>query len=589
MLSIGRLSVSRRTLLLGCGTSIAAAVYWSPDNRGLRRQAYFWSQITPVVTDYYWNFGSRSPKVQYQKWMKSGSNNNEVEDKESRQALLNEIHDRNAPKMLNILLNLRGMYIKLGQVLSVTALPLPQAYRDVFRTLQSDVPGWETFESTVQPTLERELKTDNLDDIFESIEPIPVGSASIGQAHRAVLKGGDEVVLKVQYPDAAWQVPADIDSVGNFMRACVYFGVLEEHTAKLSFDEFARQFMLELDYTAEKENLQNIYDSSTASNSPYQKWGVRVPKPYADLCTSQVIAMTYLPGTKLEDEARKQLEALGISTKGGMRDLVRDEAEIRKQAEQEVDHDDESRKDSPSLPRRLLSSTVKNVGVDNILSLVRFSQRLRAWVTQVVLSISWPFSFMQPVKDFRTSRQLIVEQSSKAQLTQSWVDALFDVHGHQIFELGLFNGDPHPGNILVDDQSLGLIDFGQCKRLTQEERSKVARLILSVANKESDDKIAACFRNLGIRTKNDSTEFLAVFARLLFDKFRPEQVDHSWHRRLHNMDRVEYFPNELAMVYRTSLLLRGLAISLQYNTSVAHQWKNYCQEAVDKFGGDEGN
>jgi hypothetical protein len=93
--------------------------------------------------------------------------------------------------------------------------------------------------------------------------------------------------------------------------------------------------------------------------------------------------------------------------------------------------------------------------------------------------------------------------------------------------------------------------------------------------------VATHFRSLGIQTKNDSTEFLAKFARLMFGSFKPEHMDHSWHESLHKEDKVIYFPKELSMVYRTSLLLRGLAMSLQLNVSVGEQWRHHAQAAID--------
>eukprot|EP00957_Ditylum_brightwellii_P144046 10975821-Ditylum_brightwellii.AAC.1 len=168
--------------------------------------------------------------------------------------------------------------------------------------------------------------------------------------------------------------------------------------------------------------------------------------------------------------------------------------------------------------------------------------------------------------DWAEAHETAAAQSHRLSLTKSWIDALFDVHGHQIFSLGLFNSDPHPGNILVIeeegqeiDTKLGLIDYGQCKQLTPSEQVRVARLILSVANNESDEKVAKAFRDMNVKTKNDSTEFLAKFSRLMFGSLQPEHMDHEWHKQLYKMDRMLYFPKELSMVYRTSLLLRGLA------------------------------
>jgi aarF domain-containing kinase len=129
---------------------------------------------------------------------------------------------------------------------------------------------------------------------------------------------------------------------------------------------------------------------------------------------------------------------------------------------------------------------------------------------------------------------------------------------------------------------LGLIDYGQCKRLTPQEQVQVAQLILAVANKESDQAVATAFRNLNITTRNDSTEFLANFGRLMFGPLLPKYMDRDWHRKLHHQDQVLYFPKELSMVYRTSLLLRGLAVSLQLNYSVGDTWKGHAQQAIDR-------
>jgi len=121
------------------------------------------------------------------------------------------------------------------------------------------------------------------------------------------------------------------------------------------------------------------------------------------------------------------------------------------------------------------------------------------------------------------------------------------------------------------------------KALNPEERVKVAKLILSIANKESDQVIADRFRDLGIKTKTDSTRFLADFGRLMFGSFESKHFDHQWHKELHKEDRVLYFPNELSMVYRTALLLRGLAMSLQFNPSVGEEWRHHAEETIKMY------
>lgn len=130
---------------------------------------------------------------------------------------------------------------------------------------------------------------------------------------------------------------------------------------------------------------------------------------------------------------------------------------------------------------------------------------------------------------------------------------------------------------------IGLIDYGQVKTLNPEERVRVAKLILSIANKETDEAIAGHFRQLGIKTKTDSTRFLAEFGRLMFGSFEAKHLDHSWHRELHKEDRVLFFPTELSMVYRTALLLRGLAMSLQFNPSVGEEWRHHAEETIKMY------
>ena len=113
--------------------------------------------------------------------------------------------------------------------------------------------------------------------------------------------------------------------------------------------------------------------------------------------------------------------------------------------------------------------------------------------------------------------------------------------GFQILAMpgGLFNADPHPGNILVmPDGRLGLIDYGQCKRLTQETRAKLAKLLVLVANGASDEEVAAAFRAMGLQTQNDEDGFMADFARLIFGRLKGQIMDRQWHRKLHGRDKV---------------------------------------------------
>ena len=164
---------------------------------------------------------------------------------------MNELHERNAPRIFQSMIGLGGLYVKLGQVLSVTALPVPEQYRALFRTLQSDVPNPRDFDSVIRPTLERERGASSLDGIFESIDEVPCGAASIGQAHRAVLKGtGEEVIVKVQYPEARWQIPADVRCVGDFLNLCVLFGIVDGPSSKFFSNGLDLEWMMRANASA---------------------------------------------------------------------------------------------------------------------------------------------------------------------------------------------------------------------------------------------------------------------------------------------------------------------------------------------------
>ena len=678
--------IARRTayglggLTIAGGTAITAYTY-TEKGLGLRREIRFWSRIVPIVFDYWWHISSSSPFVKLQDFYNddvddvyakdilentveavanNNNNNNNITTNEenddhheeykneAQKAMYNKLHNRNAPKILSIMIDLGSLYIKLGQVLSVTALPVPSQYREKFRQLQSSVPGHSEFETVIKPTLEREFGRP-IEEIFESIEEIPCGAASIGQAHRAKLllpqQSTDDntdsdtdsdsdsvansnsnnsgttirdVVIKVQYPDAKWQVPADVQCVGDFLQLCVYFGVVDESSSKLSYEEFSRQFLAELDYKMERQNLQEVYESSLDKDAPYIKRGVEIPKVFPELCTSQVITMSYLPGPKFEEEARKQLESLGINTSRGVRSIIREETKNEEESDflsrrpsnkSLVGSFSSSSSSSSSSKTSWMMKFAENmgtfVGVDNILSLIRLARKALLWSTAaavrgIQIASNTSTMIVSPAwLEWAKNHENAASQADMLEWTNDAIDALFDIHGYQIFNQGLFNADAHPGNILIiqnddDDNNsnnnnkkkrntnrkLGLIDYGQCKRLNLDERRRVAKLIVSVADDESDEQIASNFRDLGIITKNDSTRFLSSFARLMFGKFRNEYLKRDWHKSLHEEDQVVYFPNELSMVYRASLLLRGLAMSFQINVSVGEKWRQHAQTTL---------
>ena len=100
-------------------------------------------------------------------------------------------------KLKKILEGLGPTFIKFGQILSMRPDLIPPEYCDELAKLRSDVKPMPF--SLVKDLIEAECKK-NIDEVFQNIDPLPLGSASIGQVHKAVLKDGREVVVKIQRP-----------------------------------------------------------------------------------------------------------------------------------------------------------------------------------------------------------------------------------------------------------------------------------------------------------------------------------------------------------------------------------------------------
>ena len=479
------------TLTLGGTTFIGLGLTsyaYTEKGAGFRREASFWSKVFPVVLDYYFSTAEKSPLVQYQKFTNTGlfekhvpgSEKNDVIDdralyEKKRKEMFQSLHEKHAPEILDIMLSLKGMYIKLGQVLSVTALPVPETYRKLFRTLQSNVPGHEDFDSVVKPTLEKELGLSSLDQVFEYVEAVPCGAASIGQAHKARLKksivfkdervefSDDEldVIIKVQYPDAIWQVPADIQCIGDFLKICVWTGAVDGDAAKMSFDELSRQFLSELDYDKECSNLKTVYESSLDPSAPYIKNKVVVPKVYNELCTNKIITMSYLPGPTMEVEAKRQLQMLGVDTSGGIAQVIRDAAKNAADNPDGVSSGELVRRVTKGIEKsnrdhfswNVSASKVlkRYISVDTILSSIRAMKRIYFSIQAVIVASldRLPnFLLSNELQEWKETHKNASLQAERLGQIDSWCTALFDVHGHQVFNLGLFNADPHPGEFI---------------------------------------------------------------------------------------------------------------------------------------------
>jgi len=184
-------------------------------------------------------------------------------------------------------------YIKLGQILSTRPDLLPSEYIEELSKLLDAAPPVPSGEILAQ--LESELGT-SAQDLFESFEMEPIAAASIGQAHRAVLKNGEAVVVKVRRPGIERMVEADLDLLMRQARFLEHrLALARDYQLAGLVDEFSRTLRDELDYTNEGRNTDRL------RHNLQQDPRVIVPQVYWDLTTRRVITLQELQGPKLLD------------------------------------------------------------------------------------------------------------------------------------------------------------------------------------------------------------------------------------------------------------------------------------------------
>jgi predicted unusual protein kinase regulating ubiquinone biosynthesis (AarF/ABC1/UbiB family) len=182
-------------------------------------------------------------------------------------------------------------FVKLGQVLSSRPDLLPQPYLEALARLQDRVKPFSFGE--VQEIVEGELGV-RISKAFSRFDERPLAAASLGQVHKAALRDGREVVVKVQRPGIVQQIAEDfqvLEQIADFLQSHTEVG------RKHRFVEVLREFRItvqqELDYELEAQNLATVGDN--LEEFPL----IVVPQPVPDYCTRRVLTMDYVRGRKI--------------------------------------------------------------------------------------------------------------------------------------------------------------------------------------------------------------------------------------------------------------------------------------------------
>lgn len=203
-------------------------------------------------------------------------------------------------RMRMVLEELGPTYVKFGQILANRPDILPAELIDELKKLQDAVPGF-AFED-VKNIIEKELNG-SLENQFLSFNQNPLASASIAQVHSAVLKTGEQVVVKVQRPDIESIIEEDLKILAELAE------VAESHFEQLArFEPVELVKSLNKSMTRELNFLLEAYNINHFHHLFKENDWVVVPKVYSKISTRKVICMEYLEGIRVDktDELRKR-------------------------------------------------------------------------------------------------------------------------------------------------------------------------------------------------------------------------------------------------------------------------------------------
>jgi ubiquinone biosynthesis protein len=182
-------------------------------------------------------------------------------------------------------------YIKLGQLLSSRPDLIPPAYITALSRLQDEVEPFPFVE--VERIVVAELGA-RISHLFLDFDPEPMAAASLGQVHRATLRGGRPVVVKVQRPRIREQVAEDLEvlaELASFAEEHTEFG--RRYALVDTLEEFRRSLFRELDYRQEAQNLVRLKENLREFER------IVVPAPVDDYTTSRVLTMEHIHGRKI--------------------------------------------------------------------------------------------------------------------------------------------------------------------------------------------------------------------------------------------------------------------------------------------------
>src|SRR5688500_7928903 len=328
------------------------------------------------------------------------------------------------------LVELGPAYVKLGQVLSTRPDLLPEPYIRELERLQDDV-GPIALED-VERTIQEELGG-RLSKLFDHFDPAPLGTASLGQVHAAELRGGREVIVKVQRPHIRTALAEDIEffrELASFMASHTSVGARVDVIGVIQ--QLERALADELDYRVEARNAASL--RKALAEFPR----LLVPKVIEAYTTERVLTMERVHGVKVHEVPR----------------VAR------------LEHD------FTAIADELTRAYLKGITIDGFFHADPHPGNV--------------FVVMPGTRNPRTPAQ--VARDERREETRPGVTPIARVEVEAVRA-----ATPEPSDV---DVRLALVDFGMTARLSSTMREQVTRLLMALGDHRGDD-VAATLIEMG--------------------------------------------------------------------------------------------
>jgi len=219
------------------------------------------------------------------------------------------MHEEGAVSLANLIYELKGFYVKIGQVIATRSDLFPAEYsRKCANMVDSVNPlPFPVIKRVVEDELLGGLP---LEDAFESFDEVPLGSASIAQVHRATLRGGREVAVKVQRPNVEPQLMSDVSVIKNFSLLTRELFPVDYYLVTRELEE---QLQDEFDFETEANGMDRIADALQRGG---RRAAVTVPRSVPGFISKKVLCMDFIRGAPLS-QLKEELKRRGIEIEPG--------------------------------------------------------------------------------------------------------------------------------------------------------------------------------------------------------------------------------------------------------------------------------